>query len=132
MRHPMGHPPPATAAFHPYPPHLEQLDGHGVAGEGLEQIQSPFLERGEAPRAFEELERHGGATLRQPVSSPFLLLAPASAGEGTPRGHWAGLWGTPVPPQRRTHRKIPNPAGSSQRGGMAPGWEAGASQKTPP
>lgn len=44
----MGCPPSSTAAPQASPPHLEQLDGHSVVGEGLEQIQSPFLECGEA------------------------------------------------------------------------------------
>lgn len=48
---PPGPPKPRSTS----PPHLQQLDGHGVTGERLEQIQRPFLQRGEATGALEEL-----------------------------------------------------------------------------
>lgn len=48
---PPGPPKPCSTS----PPHLQQLDGHGVTGERLEQIQRPFLQRGEATGALEEL-----------------------------------------------------------------------------
>lgn len=42
----------------PGPSHLQQLDGHGVTGERLEQVQSPFLRQGK------EHKTHRGPTIK--------------------------------------------------------------------
>lgn len=55
----------------PKPPHLEQLDGHGVASKGLEQIQCPFLQQGEATAAVEEAP---GSTRKGMTGEPKAAL----------------------------------------------------------
>lgn len=50
----------------PDPSHLQQLDGHGVTGERLEQVQSPFLQQ------EEEHKTHRGSTIKVGTPEGFL------------------------------------------------------------